>query len=688
MHPSNTGPNMIDIFLSYKREEKDIAQQLYEALAGKGYKVWWDVDLLPGDNFIDSIEKIIDESKLTITLWSNLSVKSKYVRSESRRALKQSKQISTLIDIEADSLPMPFGEYQAIKLSGKNSTDLEALLRVVGDRLPLPKNATKFENTIQKEYAEQSGDLNWQGKWKIAVGFDDVDEYRLFLKQCSKEANIEVVDAAKRRIHALNKMTFKKLVRWLLPLCLSLIIAGAAVLNLYFSNQDQERTTSSSTESEPEQTVEASPQKPTVNGNGAGVSDFLDQETPFKMTEEVKSGDEIEADTRENIKTAQRLLRTKKYYDGEYYYDGEIDGLVGNKTHHAIQKFSWVSGEALEYPIDWSYWADFLRESKHDGVVKSIQRDLHKIGFLDEGEITGLETDSYWMALKVFVDKMPSIPWSKIKEQPAEEIKTELGVKFGIVKNIHEFQDRNEYTNVYKVSLPITSLNRYSFRDFLEFRKNSSGEMRVFYSEEAKRILPAKTEIFKSAFNLTDKDADQLYALLDNNWRGDQDSLQDQHQILKAKNEEGYPSVMRYSGTFVDHEDDTHISPMFGFKQGPYNYIVSLAMTRNYEEDYGKLIFQASFDNGLFKDICLKNNGLPSFATCNFYEEKTDGNSISPNYCRTLFENWVGSQLIETAIYKNFARGISYQGPSKTLTVNGCSFLFEISDFRFLKVLE
>ena len=70
---------MSDVFISYKREEREKAKALAEALARHGFDVWWDVELLPGDRFADAIMAVIESAKAAIVLWSELSVVSKYV---------------------------------------------------------------------------------------------------------------------------------------------------------------------------------------------------------------------------------------------------------------------------------------------------------------------------------------------------------------------------------------------------------------------------------------------------------------------------------------------------------------------------------------------------------------------------------------------------------------------------------
>ncbi len=68
------GP-MADLFISYKREDRQFAERLSIALEQLGFDVWWDFDLMSGDRFRRVIEKVIDECSAAIVLWSNCRAK-------------------------------------------------------------------------------------------------------------------------------------------------------------------------------------------------------------------------------------------------------------------------------------------------------------------------------------------------------------------------------------------------------------------------------------------------------------------------------------------------------------------------------------------------------------------------------------------------------------------------------------
>jgi formylglycine-generating enzyme required for sulfatase activity len=141
----------IDVFISYKREERHIAEALAEALARRGYQLWWDAELLPGDRFADAIMAVIKRAKAVVVLWSRQAVASDFVRAEAREADKQNKLIPIRLD-DCD-LPLPFGERQTLDLRGwwpaADESALKPLLRSLEARIgkapeaPQPKAATE-----------------------------------------------------------------------------------------------------------------------------------------------------------------------------------------------------------------------------------------------------------------------------------------------------------------------------------------------------------------------------------------------------------------------------------------------------------------------------------------------------------------------------------------------------------------
>lgn len=107
---------MADVFISYKREDRAVAQRLAGALAQLGFEVWWDLELLAGDKFRKVIREVIDQCGAAIVLWSAKSVDSDFVIDEAGHALRRGRLCPVRID--AVELPFGFGQTHADDLSG------------------------------------------------------------------------------------------------------------------------------------------------------------------------------------------------------------------------------------------------------------------------------------------------------------------------------------------------------------------------------------------------------------------------------------------------------------------------------------------------------------------------------------------------------------------------------------------
>ncbi|MBK9304546.1 MAG: toll/interleukin-1 receptor domain-containing protein [bacterium] len=87
-----------DVFISYSSQDRKTAARIAEGLISHGLKVWWDRDLLPGEEFTDRIEELLDASACVAVLWSAHSIKSRFVRNESEHAAQRDKLVPALIE--------------------------------------------------------------------------------------------------------------------------------------------------------------------------------------------------------------------------------------------------------------------------------------------------------------------------------------------------------------------------------------------------------------------------------------------------------------------------------------------------------------------------------------------------------------------------------------------------------------
>jgi formylglycine-generating enzyme required for sulfatase activity len=65
---------MADIFISYKREDRERIAPLARALEARGYTVWWDLELVPSQKFERQIFRELDAAKCVIVVWTARSI--------------------------------------------------------------------------------------------------------------------------------------------------------------------------------------------------------------------------------------------------------------------------------------------------------------------------------------------------------------------------------------------------------------------------------------------------------------------------------------------------------------------------------------------------------------------------------------------------------------------------------------
>lgn len=109
---------MVDVFISYSRENKDRVAQIAQAVQAAGYELWWDAELPPHRSYGDVITEKIGNAKAAIVVWSHASAQSEWVRAEADVARNQKKLVQTAID---DVMPpLPFNQIQFAELADWN----------------------------------------------------------------------------------------------------------------------------------------------------------------------------------------------------------------------------------------------------------------------------------------------------------------------------------------------------------------------------------------------------------------------------------------------------------------------------------------------------------------------------------------------------------------------------------------
>jgi hypothetical protein len=113
---------MSDIFISYAKADHALALKLSAFLESEGWSVWWDKSLGAADLYRDEIMKQLAAARAVITIWTENSIKSDWVRAEAGRAKADGKLIPVKTpEVAYADIPLPFGEMHTENVG---STDL------------------------------------------------------------------------------------------------------------------------------------------------------------------------------------------------------------------------------------------------------------------------------------------------------------------------------------------------------------------------------------------------------------------------------------------------------------------------------------------------------------------------------------------------------------------------------------
>ena len=113
---------MADVFISYSKSDHALALKLSTFLESEGWIVWWDKSLGAADLYRDEIMKQLVAARAVITIWTENSVRSDWVRAEAGRAKAEGKLIPVKTpELTYADIPLPFGEMHTENIA---STDL------------------------------------------------------------------------------------------------------------------------------------------------------------------------------------------------------------------------------------------------------------------------------------------------------------------------------------------------------------------------------------------------------------------------------------------------------------------------------------------------------------------------------------------------------------------------------------
>lgn len=129
------------VYISHAYSDKPLARKAAETFSNAGLDVWWDAQVLPGDNWAEEHAKALETSQAMVILLSPASMQSQQVRSDLSFALGKQfykdRVVPVLVSsydlLEYSDVPWVLKGMNAVKLDSFNRP--EDAFRQVADRL-------------------------------------------------------------------------------------------------------------------------------------------------------------------------------------------------------------------------------------------------------------------------------------------------------------------------------------------------------------------------------------------------------------------------------------------------------------------------------------------------------------------------------------------------------------------------
>lgn len=122
---------MADVFISYRRSDRRIADQLERLLSRAKLSVWFDRDLTGGEAFVERINEELELARIVITVWSSAAAASAFVKGEMLRAFNLGKLF--IIRTDDEQVPAPFDSLHI--LDWRNTATRRDLATSVKERI-------------------------------------------------------------------------------------------------------------------------------------------------------------------------------------------------------------------------------------------------------------------------------------------------------------------------------------------------------------------------------------------------------------------------------------------------------------------------------------------------------------------------------------------------------------------------
>jgi TolB-like protein len=134
---------MADVFVSYTKDDRNIARQFATGLEREGFSVWWDQAIHAGEAFDRTTEHALAHARAVVVLWSKRSVESDWVRAEATEAKATRRLVPVMI--EPCKRPVIFELIHTADLAGWSGDATDTRWRIFIDGLRRTTGQTRDE---------------------------------------------------------------------------------------------------------------------------------------------------------------------------------------------------------------------------------------------------------------------------------------------------------------------------------------------------------------------------------------------------------------------------------------------------------------------------------------------------------------------------------------------------------------
>ncbi len=136
------------IFISYSRSDTEYVSTLVQAFRKQGFDVWFDKNIITGNDWDDTIEEEIKSADAMVIILSKTSVKSDNVKDEMSFAMSMGKSVNP-IKIEECIIPMRLARKQFLDFTKMgHEAGFERLIKDIHSNLDNSENVVVEKGTF------------------------------------------------------------------------------------------------------------------------------------------------------------------------------------------------------------------------------------------------------------------------------------------------------------------------------------------------------------------------------------------------------------------------------------------------------------------------------------------------------------------------------------------------------------